>query len=128
MRESSQKAMLAAWDQVLEALAAHQKDLAGFEAYGSELAAVADTLRFLQDRRDRLRDELQQMTAEVQALFASGNDLLFRLRAGVRSRYGIHDDRLREFGIKPITGRKRSKARTYTVRREAGPARNPATP
>jgi hypothetical protein len=128
MQESSQKAMLSAWDQVLAAMTAHQEDLAGFEAYGVELASAADTLRTLQDRRARLRDELQQATAEVYAILAHGNDLLARLRAGVRSRYGIHDDRLREFGIKPITGRKRSKARTYTLRRETGPPRNPAVP
>ncbi|MFL6262501.1 MAG: hypothetical protein ACJ76Y_22620 [Thermoanaerobaculia bacterium] len=95
---------------------------------GVELAAAADTLRTLRDRRDRLREEMQQTTAEVQAVLAQGNDLLARLRAGVRSRYGIHDDRLREFGIKPCNGRKQSRARTYTVRQETGPARNPAEP
>jgi hypothetical protein len=128
MRESSQEAMLSAWDQVLASMTAYQTDLAGFEAYGVELAAAADTLRTLQGRRARLRDDLQQMTAEVHAILALGNDLVTRLRAGVRSRYGIHDDRLREFGIKPITGRKRSKARTYAFRRETGPPRNPAMP
>jgi hypothetical protein len=120
--------MLAAWDQVLASLAAHQTDLANCEACGVELAAAADTLRALRDRRDRLREEMQQTTAEVQAILAQGNDLLARLRAGVRSRYGIHDDRLREFGIKPRTGRRQSRARAYTLRRETGPARNPATP
>jgi len=124
----SQEAMLGAWDQVLAAMATHHADLASYEAFGVELAAAADTLRNLQDRRARLRDEVQQMTAEVHAVLAQGNDLLARLRAGVRSRYGIHDNRLLEFGIKPRTGRKRSKARTYTVRRETGPPRNPAVP
>jgi len=33
---------------------------------------------------------------------------------------GIHDDRLREFGIQPRTGRKQSKARICTVRPEIG--------
>jgi hypothetical protein len=108
--------MLSDWAQALEALAVHQPDLASFEAYGVELALVADTVRTLQDRRNRLRGELQEMTAEVQALLAQGNDLLFRLRAGARSRYGIHDDRLREFGIKPRTGRNGSKAHTYAAR------------
>jgi hypothetical protein len=125
---NSQEAILSAWDQVLAAMTAHQVDLAGYEAYGAELAAAADNLRDLRDRRDRLRDEMQQTTAEVHAVLAQGNDLLARLRAGVQSRYGIHDDRLREFGIKPRNGRKRSRARAYTVRREAGPPRNPAVP
>lgn len=128
MQYSSQEAMLTAWDEVLAAMAAHQTDLANYEAYGVELATAADTLRALQDRRDRLRDKVQQTTAEVHAVLAQGNDLLARLRAGVRSRYGIHDERLREFGIQPRTGRKRSKARTYTLRQEAGSARNPAVP
>jgi hypothetical protein len=128
MHESSQKSMLAAWDEVLAAVAAHQADLANYEAYSAELAAVADTLRSLQARRTRLRDELQQATAEVHAILALGNDLLSRLRAGVKSRYGIHDDRLLEFGIKPRTGRNRSRCRIYTARRETGPARNPAVP
>lgn len=128
MHESSQVAILAAWDQVLAAMTAHQADLASYEAYGVELAAVADSLRTLQYRRARLRDELQQTTAEVHAVLAQGNDLLARLRAGVRSRYGIHDDRLLEFGVKPRTSRKRWKARTCPTRRETGPPRNPATP
>ncbi|HEY3568485.1 MAG TPA: hypothetical protein VGP73_11180 [Thermoanaerobaculia bacterium] len=119
--ENSQQAMLAAWDQALDALVTHQEDLASFEAYGVELAAAADNLRHLQARRNRLRDELQQTTAEVHALFACGNDLLVRLRAGVRSRYGIHDDRLRDFGIKPQTGRKSSKARIPGRRAPAVP-------
>lgn len=118
---NSQQETLAAWDQVLEALVAHQEDLASFELYGAELATTADNLRHLLARRNRLRDELQQLTAEVQALFACGNDLLARLRAGARSRYGIHDDRLREFGIKPQTGRKISKARIPAHRAPAVP-------
>jgi hypothetical protein len=128
MHESSQEAMLTAWDQMLAALAAHQTDLASYEAYGVELASAADSLRALRDRRARLRDALQQTTAEVHAVLVQGSDLLARLRAGVRSRYGIHDDRLLEFGVKPRTGRNRSKARTCPVRRETGPPRNPATP
>jgi hypothetical protein len=124
----SQEAMLTAWDQMLAALAAHQTDLASFEAYGVELASAADSLRTLQDRRARLRDELQRMTAEVHAVLAQGNDLLARLRAGARSRYGIYDDRLLEFGVKPRTGRNRSKARPCPLRREPGPPRNPAAP
>jgi hypothetical protein len=126
--ENSQNAILAAWDQVLAAMTAHQVELAGYEAFGAELAAAADTLRDLREQKARLRDEMQRTTAEVHAVLVQGNDLLARLRAGVRSRYGIHDDRLREFGIKPRNGRKQSKARTYTVRQETGPARNPATP
>lgn len=111
MKSSSQESTLAAWDQVLAALAAHQKDLANCEPYGADLAAAASNLRDLQSRRDRLRAEAQQATAEVQAVIEQGNDLLLRVRAGVKSRYGIHDDRLREFGIKPTTGRRKSKPR-----------------
>jgi hypothetical protein len=112
MSKNSQEGTLSDWDQVLASMTAHQADLAGFEAYGVELAAAADTLRALRDRRARLRDALQQTTAEVHAVLVQGSDLLARLRAGVRSRYGIHDDRLLEFGVKPRTGRNRSKART----------------
>lgn len=125
---NSQEAILSAWDQVLAAMTAHQVDLAGYEAYSAELAAAADTLRDLREQKARLRDEMQRTTAEVHAVLAQGNDLLARLRAGVRSRYGIHDDRLREFGIKPRNGRNQSKARVYTVSQETGPPRNPAAP
>jgi hypothetical protein len=109
MKINSQKDILAAWDQALAAVKANQNDLPHVVSQAGELEASLEDLRTLMCRKVTLRDEMMRNTQKLHDVLAHGGDLLARLRAGVRLRYGIHSDKVEEFGIKPI--RKRSRVR-----------------
>jgi hypothetical protein len=107
MRPNAQKDILTAWDKALAAVKANQKELPHVESQAGELATRLEDLRILLCRKVALREEMTRNTRDLHGLLARGDDLLIRLRAGVRQRYGIHSDKLEEFGIKPIRKRNR---------------------
>lgn len=106
MSKSSQEETLSDWDQLLAAVSANQEDLPHVGTVRSQLAASMEDLRVLQSNRDRLRTETQRMTQEIQQALAKGRDLATRVRAYARSTYGIHSDKLLEFGARPIQRRR----------------------
>lgn len=101
-KTSSQEGILSDWAQVLAAVEAHREDLTHIEDLRAGLAASAEALQTLRSDRGRLQMEIQSMTYEIQRALDHGKDLASRLRAGVRSTFGIRSDKLSEFGIKPI--------------------------
>src|SRR5947208_1538053 len=101
-KTSSQEGILSDWAQVLAAVEVHQDDLPHIEDLRVRLAAGLEDLRTLRADRDLLRMEVQRMTQEVQQALEQGRDLASRIRAGVRTIFGIHSDKLSEFGSKPI--------------------------
>lgn len=108
MPNTSREEVLSGWDQLLAAVSANQEDLSPHvETVRARLAAGVEELRLLQSDRDRLRTEIHRMTEEIQQALATGKDLAIRIRAYVRSAYGIHSDKLLEFGVKPIQKRRR---------------------
>jgi hypothetical protein len=106
---SSQEGILSDWAKILAAVEAHQEDLTHIEDLRAGLAAGVETLRTLRSDRDLLRTELQRATDEIQQALGQGKDLASRIRAGVRSTFGIHSDKLTDFGIKPIQSGKKQK-------------------
>ncbi len=106
MSKSSQEETLSDWEQLLAAVGANQEDLPHAGTVRSQLAASVEELRLLQSDRDRLWTETQRMTQEIQQALARGRDLATRIRAYARSTYGIHSDKLLEFGARPIRRRR----------------------
>ncbi|MFL6235343.1 MAG: hypothetical protein ACJ76N_19565 [Thermoanaerobaculia bacterium] len=116
MSKSSQEGTLSDWDQLLAAVEANQEDLPHVGGLRAQLAERVAGIRTLQTERDLLRMELQGTTPRLQQALAKGRDLASRLRAFVRSTYGIHSDKLIEFGIKPLGRKKWPEGRLPTYR------------
>jgi hypothetical protein len=128
MPKNSQEGMLSDWEQLLGAVGANREDLPHVETVRARLAAHVEDLRLLHSDRDRLRTETRRMTEEILQGLAKGQDLAARLRAYARSTYGIHSDKLLEFGIKPIRGKKRQKGPSPEGCWGAGDPRSSAGP
>jgi hypothetical protein len=124
MSKSSQQSILSTWDQVLAAAQANEEDLAIVAEPRTHLEESVESLRILLSQRARLRSEIQLKTQQIRSLIDSGDDLVRRIRAGARSQYGIHSDKLRELGMTPV---RRGKSRDHPGAGcdEAGAPRNP---
>ena len=128
MKENSQNAMLFAWDQLLASTEANQEDLSHLGALRARLSTRVEELRCLQSERNRLRGELQNTTQEIRQALAHCQDLASRLRSGVKGIFGIHSEKLLEFGIKPIRRRRRKlREKPRAVGRESGSTGSPAS-
>jgi hypothetical protein len=129
MSNNSQRNILATWDKVLAAAQANQEDLAIVEEPRVQLEASMQDLRALLTERARLSAEMLRKTGEMWDLVERGNALVFRIRAGAQSRYGIHSDKLAEFGLAPVRRRGRPRRDGPTVAcRQTGAPRNPTAP
>jgi hypothetical protein len=99
--------LTAAWEQLLAAVTAHQADLPEVEAYRVQLEASLEDVRAAHARRASLEAEKLRATQAVNLALDHGKALASRLRIWVRGVYGLHSDKLVEFGIKPL-GRRRA--------------------
>jgi hypothetical protein len=107
MREKKLFAGLTAdWDQLLAAAEANRADLPEVEAFRVQLEANLEDVRAAHARRAGLEAEKLQATQAIHASLASGKSLAGRIREWVRCRYGIHSEKLVEFGITPIRRRR----------------------
>jgi hypothetical protein len=125
MPRNSKRDILSTWDQVLAAAQANREDLAIVEEPRVQLEASVEDLRTLLSERARLSSEMLRKTREMWDLIDRGNALVFRIRAGAQSRYGIHSDKLAELGI---STRKPLRDRPAAGRRQTGAPRNPTAP
>jgi hypothetical protein len=103
---SQEEGILSDWAKILTAVDAHREDLAHLEDLRTGLVEGVEALRNLWSDRDLLRTELQRTTDEIQEALGQGRDLVSRIRAGVRSTFGAHSDKLSAFGIKPTQSSK----------------------
>lgn len=127
MSNNSKQSILSTWDRVLAAAKANREDLAIVEEPRARLEASARDLRSLLDERLRLKAEMLRKTQEMRSLIGEGNDLVIRVRAGAKSSYGIHSEKLKEFGMHPVRRRK-PRSRPPAGCRETGAPRNPTAP
>jgi hypothetical protein len=127
MSNNSKQSVLSTWDQVLAAAQANEEDLAIVAEPRARLAESVELLRILLCQRARLQSEALARTQQIRSLIDSGNDLVFRIRAGARSRYGIRSDKLRAFGMAPVR-RGTSRDHPDASCDETGAPRNPIAP
>ncbi|HYG65469.1 MAG TPA: hypothetical protein VEL74_23005 [Thermoanaerobaculia bacterium] len=73
----------------------------------SELRNALTEVRDVKTRQLEAQATAQAVTKEVVAALTRARDLAARLRAGLTTLFGKHDERLVEFGIKPIRRRPR---------------------
>jgi hypothetical protein len=98
------------WERLAQTLATNAPDLPG----------VADDLKKMQDLLQRTKDMQRQEDANQaqfrdtitlrQALDKEGEDLRSRLMHSLKGRFGFKNDKLYEFGMRPVKARRTKKA------------------
>lgn len=106
MKTKAFDAVTVEWEQLLAAVTANQEELPQVEAFRVQLEAHLTDLRALQAQRAALQVKALQATQNLRDALAWGLDLVTRIRDGVRGHYGFRNDKLTEFGIRPIRKRK----------------------
>jgi hypothetical protein len=114
----------AGWDQLLAAVEANRADLPEIEIFRVQLEANLEDLRALHAQRATLQANALRVTQDLKHARDQGMALASRLREWVRCRYGIRNDKLIEFGIKP---RRKRRSRGKPVE-EGGEERAPRKP
>src|SRR5689334_2622007 len=98
------------WERLAQTLTAKATDLPG----------VADDLKKMQDLLQQTKDMQRQEDANQaqfrdtitlrQALDKEGEDLRSRLMHSLKGRFGFKNDKLYEFGMRPVKARRTEKA------------------
>ena len=121
MAKKSISQVLTSWERILAAAEFNRKDLASLETQRRELHGALSDVKALYNRRAMLKAEVQHLTRELHRHLATGRDMASRIQSGARGCYGIHSEKLSEFGVKPIHRRK-------PPAEKAGPAEAPRIP
>lgn len=101
MLKKSRDKALHLWERLAEAGQASPRLRALYHRELALLKQSAHEVRSLQIKRAHLVAEQQMLTQECAAVFAKGADLSIRLRLAVKATFGLKDERLTQFGIKP---------------------------
>jgi len=95
------------WRTVATATAANASDLPGTEVQQSALAGVLDEVDKILAEQATFRASKQVATRRLQTLINKGGKLSTVLKVIAKERYGHGNDKLVEFGIKPLRSRPR---------------------
>ena len=107
MQKKSRDKAVHLWERLAEAGQTNPRLRALFHRELTLLKQSAHEVHSLQIKRSRLAAEQQILTQECAAVLAKGNDLCSRMRLAVKATLGPKDERLTQFGIKPLrAGRK----------------------
>ena len=94
------------WDNLMKAARASESELRGVEPFVEALEDGHDAAVSLRCRRDALLASAMELTAEMNAAFAVSRDAAIALRSYIKGVLGPRSERLKEFGIAPLRGRK----------------------
>ncbi|HEX4966601.1 MAG TPA: hypothetical protein VF173_37675 [Thermoanaerobaculia bacterium] len=93
------------WRGVATATAANTADLPGAAVQLAELTGVIDEVDKILAEQATFRASKQMATQRLKTLFNQGGKLATVLKAIAKQRYGHGNDKLVEFGIKPLRSR-----------------------
>jgi hypothetical protein len=100
--------LLTDWEGLLSAVEDNQCEMSDLDTLVSQLESTLVDLRTAHTRRSAFREKAAQLTQEIHARMSQGRDLASQIRSWAAARYGPRNEKLTEFGRKPI-GRKRVK-------------------
>ncbi|HEY0511196.1 MAG TPA: hypothetical protein VGH73_04795 [Thermoanaerobaculia bacterium] len=103
---------IAEWEKLLATVAANKDDLQAIDAYRAQLEVEVAGAKAANVRQSTVQAEVQQATRDLEGFFTRGRDLATRIRTGIQSKYGLHGEKLTEFGMKV---RRKRKAATPKV-------------
>ena len=110
MPKNSIADLIVDWEMLLATIRASAAGLPGLEAFIAPLEALLAAAKELTVRVETSRGIKQQETQQRRALLQEGKNLTSRIRAALKAHFGLQNERLVEFGVRPI--RSRSRART----------------
>jgi hypothetical protein len=105
MSRNSFSNTVADWESLLSAVEANQSEIPNVDAYAAQLAAAVADLKEMRALRAALQSEARELTQSLLGRSAQAKDLAIRLRSWIRGWYGAHNEKLMEFGVKPIRKR-----------------------
>jgi hypothetical protein len=99
---------ITAWDLIVKAYDANVADLSFMTPKHEKLVAALARFRALTAERAALTARKQEVAKEMRVLFREGETLVDALRTTAREHYGLNNEKLVEFGIKPNRPRSRN--------------------
>lgn len=97
--------------QIVSAIEANLGDFPHVEAERLELKGLTQDLLDLTRQQDALNAKSQQLTKDLNEKKDRGQVLFAQLRAAVRAKYGTRNEKLTEFRMRPLGGRRAAKPR-----------------
>ena len=94
-------ALMGAGDHLLVSVQANSADLAHLEETRLQLGSSMDVAKTVSIRQDAAKALVQQSTRDLEKAMADTQELVTRLRNGVRTQYGLRSEKLTEFGMQP---------------------------
>ena len=94
-------ALMGAGDHLLVTIQANSADLGHLEETRLQLAASMEVARAVSVRQDAVRSLFQQATRDLDKAMSDTQELITRLRNGIRTKYGLRSEKLAEFGMQP---------------------------
>jgi hypothetical protein len=94
-------ALIGTGDHLLATVQANSADLAHLEETRLQLATSIGVARAVSIRQDTAKALVQQATRDLEKSMADTQELVTRLRNGVRTQYGLRSEKLTEFGMQP---------------------------
>ena len=89
------------WTHLLLSVENNAEEVAYLAELISELRAILQGSKALDQERMALEARRQQITRDIQTLRSRGRIVAGRVRAGLRTRYGYGSEKLVEFGLQP---------------------------
>jgi hypothetical protein len=95
------------WEKLLSTVTTNKDDLPNLDGYRQALEAETATAKAANLRQSAAQAAAQQATRDLEASRTRGKDLADQIRFGIKSKYGIRNEKLKEFGLKVFRGRKK---------------------
>jgi hypothetical protein len=96
------------WEKLVTTVVANKDDLPYIDGYRQQLEVEMVGAKAANVRQSAAQAESQQASRDLDGFLASGSDLANRMRTGIKSKYGIRGEKLKEFGLKVFRGKKKS--------------------
>jgi hypothetical protein len=123
MPNTSYAALISEGEHLLVTTEANAADLAFLDAPRLQLQAALEEAKAASVRQASFKAQFQQATRDLEKSLADSRELITRLRNGVRTQYGLRQEKLAEFGLQP---RRKRVAKPKTKPPETGPTPPPA--
>jgi hypothetical protein len=96
------------WEKLLATVAANRDDLQAIDGYRQQLEVEMAGAKAASLRQSASQADSQQASRDLEGFLVRGSDLASRMRTGIKSRYGIRGEKLKEFGLKVFRGKKKA--------------------
>lgn len=130
MPKTSIADLMVDWETLLATVRASAANLPGLEAFISPLEKLLADAKELSVRVETSKGLKQQESQQRRALLEEGKNLTSRIRAALKAHFGLQNERLVEFGVRPIRSRSRSQSAERKKRKKAAEEQKaaPSTP